>query len=225
MSPKHTYDGRRFKAVIFDLDGTLIDSKEDLASATNRVLCARGYAAWPVEQYGIFMGHGLRALTEQALPEASRTDEEIDLCHALILEDYGRNSMVRTRLYEGVDKVLDYLAGAGVRMGVLTNKPHAIACGIAAGLFGAWRFDFVQGGQEGLPLKPEPDGVHRFCRQVQAEPAETLFVGDSEVDVMTAANAGVRCLGVGWGFRGRRELEEAGAWRVIDEAGEMMEFF
>ena len=212
----------RFKAVIFDLDGTLIDSKEDLGLATNRVLCGRGYAAWPVEQYGIFMGHGLRALTEQALPEASRTDEEIDRCHALILEDYGRNCMVKTRLYAGIDKVLDHLAEKGVRMGVLTNKPHAIACRIVEGLLGAWHFDFVQGGQEGLPLKPEPDGVHRFCRQVQVEPGETLFVGDSDVDVMTASNAGLCCLGVSWGFRGRRELEEAGAWRVIDKAEEMI---
>ncbi|MDE7102201.1 MAG: HAD family hydrolase [Bacteroidales bacterium] len=212
----------RFKAVIFDLDGTLIDSKEDLGLATNRVLCGRGYAAWPVEQYGIFMGHGLRALTEQALPEASRTNEEIDRCHALILEDYGRNCMVKTRLYAGIDKVLDHLAEKGVRMGVLTNKPHAIACRIVEGLLGAWHFDFVQGGQEGLPLKPEPDGVHRFCRQVQVEPEETLFVGDSDVDVMTASNAGLCCLGVSWGFRGRRELEEAGAWRVIDKAEEMI---
>ena len=208
--------------MIFDLDGTLIDSKEDLGLATNRVLCGRGYAAWPVEQYGIFMGHGLRALTEQALPEASRTDEEIDRCHALILEDYGRNCMVKTRLYAGIDKVLDHLAEKGVRMGVLTNKPHAIACRIVEGLLGAWHFDFVQGGQEGLPLKPEPDGVHRFCRQVQVEPGETLFVGDSDVDVMTASNAGLCCLGVSWGFRGRRELEEAGAWRVIDKAEEMI---
>ncbi|MDE7338872.1 MAG: HAD-IA family hydrolase [Bacteroidales bacterium] len=215
----------RFKAVIFDLDGTLIDSKEDLGLATNRVLCGRGYAAWPVEQYGIFMGHGLRALTEQALPEASRTDEEIDRCHALILEDYGRNCMVKTRLYAGIDKVLDHLAEKGVRMGVLTNKPHAIACRIVEGLLGAWHFDFVQGGQEGLPLKPEPDGVHRFCRQVQVEPEETLFVGDSDVDVMTASNAGLCCLGVSWGFRGRRELEEAGAWRVIDKAEEMIGLF
>lgn len=215
----------RFKAVIFDLDGTLIDSKEDLGMATNRVLCARGYAAWPVEQYGIFMGHGLRALTEQALPEASRTDEEIDRCHALILEDYGRNCMVKTRLYAGIDKVLDYLSQTGVRMAVLTNKPHAIACKIVEGLLGAWHFDFVQGGQEGLPLKPEPDGVHRFCQQVQVEPRETLFVGDSDVDVMTASNAGLCCLGVSWGFRGRRELEEAGAWRVIDRAEEMIGLF
>lgn len=215
----------RFKAVIFDLDGTLIDSKEDLGMATNRVLCARGYAAWPVEQYGIFMGHGLRALTEQALPEASRTDEEIDRCHALILEDYGRNCMVKTRLYAGIDKVLDYLSQTGVRMAVLTNKPHAIACRIVEGLLGAWHFDFVQGGQEGLPLKPEPDGVHRFCQQVQVEPRETLFVGDSDVDVMTASNAGLCCLGVSWGFRGRRELEEAGAWRVIDRAEEMIGLF
>lgn len=215
----------RFKAVIFDLDGTLIDSKEDLGMATNRVLCARGYAAWPVEQYGIFMGHGLRALTEQALPEASRTDEEIDRCHALILEDYGRNCMVKTRLYAGIDKVLDHLSQTGVRMAVLTNKPHAIACKIVEGLLGAWHFDFVQGGQEGLPLKPEPDGVHRFCTQVQVEPQETLFVGDSDVDVMTASNAGLCCLGVSWGFRGRRELEEAGAWRVIDKAEEIIELF
>lgn len=211
----------RFKAVIFDLDGTLIDSKEDLALATNRVLSGRGYAAWPVEQYGIFMGHGLRALTEQALPEASRTDEEIDRCHALILEDYGRNCMVRTRLYAGIDKVLDYLTETGVYKAVLTNKPHAIASKIIEGLFGAWRFDFVRGGQEGRPLKPEPDGVYDFCRQVGVEPGETLFVGDSDVDVMTASNAGLRCLGVSWGFRGRRELEEAGAWRVIDKAEEM----
>lgn len=215
----------RFKAVIFDLDGTLIDSKEDLGMATNRVLGSRGYAAWPVEQYGIFMGHGLRALTEQALPEASRTDEEIDRCHALILEDYGRNCMVKTRLYAGIDKVLDYLSQTGVRMAVLTNKPHAIACKIVEGLLGAWHFDFVQGGQEGLPLKPEPDGVHRFCQQVQVEPRETLFVGDSDVDVMTASNAGLCCLGVSWGFRGRRELEEAGAWRVIDRAEEMIGLF
>lgn len=212
----------RFKAVIFDLDGTLIDSKEDLALAANHVLASRGYAVWPVEQYKIFMGHGLRALTEQALPEASRTDAEIDLCHDLILKDYGSNCMVKTRLYEGIDEVLDYLTGQGICKAVLTNKPHAIACRIMEGLFGAWNFDSVQGGQEGLPLKPDPEGVHRFCRQVNVKPEETLFVGDSDVDVMTALHAGMRCLGVSWGFRGRGELEEAGAWKVIDKAGEMI---
>lgn len=214
-----------FDAVIFDLDGTLIDSKEDLADAANRTLRAEGFPQWPVEQYGLFLGRGIRNLVLNALPEDRRDEETVDRCRDLILADYGKNYRVKTRLYPGIAQVLDFLSENGVKMAVLSNKPHEITCRIMDELFAAWHFEAVMGAGTGLPMKPDPEAVFFICRKMGVRPGNVLYVGDSDVDMLTAFNAGVKSLGVSWGFRGRGELEEAGAWRIVDRAEEVPAVF
>lgn len=214
-----------FDAVIFDLDGTLIDSKEDLADATNRTLRAQGFPQWPVEQYGLFLGRGIRNLVMNALPEDRRDAETIDRCRDLTLADYGKNYRVKTRLYPGIASVLDFLSGNAVKMAVLSNKPHRITCRIIDELFAAWHFEKVIGAGSGCPMKPDPEAVFLICRELGVTSDRVLYVGDSDVDMLTASNAGVRSLGVSWGFRGRGELEEAGAWRIVDRAEEIPAVF
>ena len=182
-----------FKAVIFDLDGTLIDSKEDLADATNRMLAAEGYPLWPVEQYGLFLGKGIRNLVCCALPPDKREDSVIDRCRDLTLADYARNCIVKTR-------------------------PHEVVLTIMDRLFGRWHFVRAVGAGAGLPMKPDPEAVAVLCREMGVSASEVLYVGDSDVDMFTARAAGVKALGVEWGFRGREELERSGAWQIAGRA-------
>lgn len=207
-----------FKAVIFDLDGTLIDSKEDLADATNRMLAAEGYPLWPVEQYGLFLGKGIRNLVCCALPPDKREDSVIDRCRDLTLADYARNCIVKTRLYPGIAQVLDTLSASGVKMAVLSNKPHEVVLTIMDRLFGRWHFVRAVGAGAGLPMKPDPEAVAVLCREMGVSASEVLYVGDSDVDMFTARAAGVKALGVEWGFRGREELERSGAWQIAGRA-------
>lgn len=211
------------KGVIFDLDGTLIDSKEDLADATNRTLAEEGFPVWPVESYGLFLGRGIRNLVWNALPENGRDEATVERCREKILADYGKNYAVKTRLYEGIAPMLSELERQGVKLGLLSNKPDSITRKIMDGLFSAWSFDCVLGAGTAFPLKPEPAAVYHICRTLGLKAQEVLLVGDSEVDMQTASNAGLRAVGVSWGFRTREELVSGGAWKIVDRAEEINE--
>lgn len=209
------------RGVIFDLDGTLIDSKEDLADSTNRVLRGEGFPEWPLESYGLFLGRGIRNLVWNALPESQRNEETIERCREKIMADYGERYAVKTRLYDGIGLLLSNLKRQGVKTGVLSNKPDSITCKIMDRLFSEWPFDCVLGAGTELPMKPEPDAVFHICRQFGLLPEEVILIGDSDVDMQTAANAGIRGIGVSWGFRSREELCRTGAWKIVDRAEEI----
>ena len=134
-------DSLPVKAVIFDLDGTLIDSKEDLADATNRTLAEEGFPVWPVSQYGLFLGRGLRNLVWNALPEEKRDDATVERCRDKILADYGKNYLVKTTMYPGIADLLDALTARHIRLCVLSNKPDVVTKKIIAELFAPWKFD------------------------------------------------------------------------------------
>lgn len=207
------------KAVIFDLDGTLLDTLADLANASNRALERLGYPTHPVEAYRMFVGDGARKLCERMLPAQARTDGEIEQARRLFDLEYQGHLFDCTRPYPGIEELLDALQGQGILLGVVSNKPDAFVQAIVRRYFPN-RFPAVAG-QQGGRVKPDPSGVNEVLRRFSLSPEQTLYVGDSGVDMQTAKNARTHSCGVSWGFRGREELEQAGAEFVIDHPLEL----
>jgi phosphoglycolate phosphatase len=214
-----------WRAILFDLDGTLIDTLDDLADATNRVLAAQGYPPHPVDAYRYFVGDGARRLIERALPETARTPANIDDCLAAFREDYGINWHVKTQPYPGIPALLDGLVVRGIHLGVLSNKPHQNVVDLVSTLLGPWSFDQVFGQREGVPSKPNPQGALEVARALQVNPAEVVFLGDSGVDMLTAAAAGMYPAGALWGFRAADELLSAGAQVLLPDPLAVLDLF
>lgn len=200
-----------FRAVVFDLDGTLLDTLDDIAAACNRVLARHGFATHAAGDYRAFVGEGAQRLIEQALPADARGPERVAACLAGYVADYGANWKVATRPYPGVAALLDALVLRGVRRAVLSNKPHAITGLCVAELLAPWTFDAVLGTDGSLPRKPDPAGALRIASELGLAPSEFLYLGDSGIDMRTARAAGMFPCGALWGFRSRAELEESGA--------------
>lgn len=208
----------KFKAVIFDLDGTLIDSKEDLAIATNTILEQEGFRTWPVESYSLFLGKGIRNLVWNALPEDQRDETTIERCREKILAYYSEHYWDKTYMYPGIPQLLTTLVSWGIKLCVLSNKPHEMTLKIIGNPFSPWPFAHVIGAGTEFPMKPEPDAIFHMCQQMGLKTEEVLYVGDSDVDMFTAQRAEMKSVGVCWGFRSRNELIEAGAWKLAEKA-------
>ncbi|MEW5774852.1 MAG: HAD hydrolase-like protein [Thermodesulfobacteriota bacterium] len=213
----------RFAAVIFDLDGTLLDSLEDLADSVNAVLAERGMPVHPVAAFRRFVGDGVVNLVRRAAPAGLSDAELQDLVRAGRAE-YGRRWDAKSRPYPGVPAMLDALAGAGVRLALLSNKPDDFTRRIAGRFYAAWPLDPARGARDGAPLKPDPAAALELAREMGFAPGEILFAGDSDVDVRTARNAGMFAAGVLWGFRGADELAAAGADRLFAGPEELASF-
>lgn len=209
----------KYKAVLFDMDGTLLDTLADMAAAVNHILSVHGYSLRTVEEVRAFVGNGARKLMERALPP----DVTGDAFEALLEEyrqRYEAHACVRTAPYPGVPAVLAALHRAGVRCAVVSNKPDGATRELAARFFpGLPAF----GQQDGIPAKPAPDMVYHALAELGVEASAAAYVGDSEVDVALARNAGLPLIAVSWGFRGREALEEAGAALVVDDAATLLE--
>lgn len=198
------------KAVIFDLDGTLVNTIDDLAAATNQALQKHGFPPKPLADFPMMVGNGIRKLLERALGEAC-TPDVLDTVQRDFLEIYDQNCMNLSAPYAGMEEVVRRLKTDGWRLMVVTNKPQAQAEKIARYYFGGDTFVSIYGNLEGRPAKPDPLTVHMAMQDAGCTAEETWFVGDSNVDVQTAHNAGLRCIGAVWGFRGEDELKRAGA--------------
>ena len=209
----------KYKAVLFDMDGTLLDTLADMAAAVNHILSAHGYPLRTEEEVRAFVGNGARKLMERALPP----DVTGDAFEALLEEYrqwYEAHACVRTAPYPGVPAVLAALHRAGVRCAVVSNKPDGATRELAARFFpGLPAF----GQRDGIPAKPAPDMVYHALAELCVEASAAAYVGDSEVDVALARNAGLPLVAVSWGFRGREALEEAGAALVVDDAATLLE--
>ena len=206
----------RFEAAIFDLDGTLIDTLEDLSDALNRVLRRHGY---PTRGYGEcrrLIGHGIRQLVTDALPAVARAEATIDACCEEMLTDYGAHCLVKTRPYDGVDELVRRLRERRLPLAVYSNKADVFTQRLVTALFPAGAFVVVRGAGPDLPLKPDPRGALLVARRLAAEPAATAYVGDSGIDMTTATRAGMIAVGVTWGFRSREELLDNGAVVLLD---------
>lgn len=212
----------RYKAVLFDLDGTLLDTLDDLADAGNEVLRAMGCAQHPTSAYRYFVGSGLATLVERMLPEDRRDPEHRAAAQAAFERIYSRNWNRRTAPYPGIAPMLDQLAGRGLPMAILSNKPDAFTRLCVARLLAPWRFDPVFGQRPGVAKKPDPAGALEVASHLSLDPREILYMGDSAVDMHTARAAGMDAVGVLWGFRSEEELKEAGADRLIASPGELL---
>ncbi|WP_319588368.1 HAD family hydrolase [uncultured Desulfobulbus sp.] len=212
----------RYQAVLFDLDGTLLDTLEDLAAAANRVLAARGLPVHPVDAFRTFVGDGLKTLVERILPENQRSTERILELVASFEEEYAQSWHERSAPYPGIAGLLDRLTAQGLRLSILSNKPDPFTRLCVQQLLPHWTFDPLLGQRPGVPKKPDPSAALEVARLLGLMPAEILYVGDSGVDMRTALSAGMEAVGVLWGFRTADELRQAGAHHLIAQPEELL---
>lgn len=199
------------KAVIFDLDGTLLNTLEDLWISTNFALSQFGYPEHTLDEIKNFVGNGVRKLIERAVP---KNCENIEECLAVFKEYYEKNMYKNTACYNSIEMILKDLKNQGVKIGVVSNKFDLAVKELCEKYF-AELIDIAIGQNEEIPPKPAPFGVLKAIEELGSDKNSTIYVGDSEVDVETAKNAGIPCIGVTWGFRSRTQLE--GADFIIDE--------
>jgi phosphoglycolate phosphatase len=212
----------KFDAVLFDLDGTLLDTLRDIGEACNRVLVERGYPPHPIEAYRYLVGDGARVLWSRALPEGQRDDATIDGCLAAYIEEYARGWNVHTQPYAGVGEMLDALVRRGLKLAVLSNKPHPFTVQCVETFLSRWQFHAVRGQGEQFPRKPDPASALHVAARLGTSPQRICYVGDTGTDMQTATAAEMYAVGVLWGFRERGELEAHGAKRVIARPHELL---
>ena len=212
-----------YQTVIFDLDGTLLDTIQDLADAGNWVCRRNGWPEHSVEEFKQMVGGGIPDLVKRFSPEGSRSSLLLACTIAKFTEYYGAHNMDKTRPYDGIPELLARLGERGVTLAVYSNKADGFSREIVEHYFPGV-FQLVRGHIKGTPVKPDPAGIHAVLQELAADPAQTLFVGDSNVDVYTGHNGGLTVCGVTWGFRGRQELESAGADRLADTPAELGDY-
>ena len=213
---------KKYKTVIFDLDGTLLDTLEDLCDSTNFALASFGYPERTLEEVRSFVGNGIGKLIERALP---RGLENAD--YNAVLErfkaHYGENCNNKTKAYEGIYELLNALKSNDIGIAVVSNKVDSAVRELCERYFGGF-FTIAIGEKENIRRKPAPDSVFAAMEKLGAVPASTVYVGDSEVDVQTAKNVGVDLIAVSWGFREREELRKLGDFPIAKTATELLNF-
>lgn len=212
----------RYKAVVFDLDGTLLDTLEDLAVAANSVLRSKSYPEHSLDEYRYHVGDGVAMLFERALPPEARSPQIIAECVAAMRIAYAGQWNVNSRPYAGISEMLNGLLQRGVVLTVLSNKQHDFAGQCVSTLLPEWPFQIVLGQREGIPRKPDPAGVIEIMNALRLRADEVLYVGDTNVDMETACRAGVRAVGAAWGFRPVEELKASGATNIIQHPTELL---
>ncbi len=213
----------KYKVILFDLDGTLLDTLEDLAEAVNEALRRRGFPLHTTEEYRKMVGHGVRNLVTVALPEAFRTDEAfIDSCLADFKAYYTEHIDVHTRPYPGIPELLSRLHGSGSRIAVASNKFQEGTERLIAEFFPGIPFVAILGNRPGYPLKPDPEIVGEVLRKADASPADAILVGDSSTDMLTARNGGIRSIAVTWGYRPMTATPEYPAVSSVEELAALL---
>lgn len=216
---------RKYGAVIFDLDGTLLDTLADLAGSMNQVLHQLGLPEHPPEAYRYFVGDGMVNLARRALPTAERRDEIVGAAVAALREAYGRRWRRMTAPYPGISELLRTLDQQNLPLGVLSNKPDELTQVMVRAYFPDIAFAGVTGAQPSLPLKPDPAGARALAREFGLPPAAMVLVGDSGVDMQTARAAGMQAVGALWGFRPEAELRAAGAHTLVQAPADLLGLF
>ncbi|MBR2945455.1 MAG: HAD family hydrolase [Bacteroidaceae bacterium] len=209
------------KLVIFDLDGTLLDTIADLAAAANHALQKAGFPVYDTETIRTFVGNGISKLLERALPEWARTAENVARLRTDFVPYYDAHNAEQSKPYPGVAALLLRLQERGMMLAVASNKYQAATEKLVAHYFPAIRFVKVMGQREGVPVKPDPTIVFDIMEAAGVGKEDVLYVGDSGVDMQTAHNAGVDAVAVSWGFRPRTELEAFRPLAIIDRAEEL----
>lgn len=214
----------KYNAVIFDLDGTLLDSIEDLADSMNAVLKTLNFPAYDIEEYKYFVGDGMRQLVIRTIPEEKRKDKDfVDKCLAMMNDEYNRRWDKKTRPYEGIPELLAQLEKRNIKKAVLSNKPHEFTNVIVKTLLGNWDFELIYGQRDNIPRKPNPMGALEIAKEFGVAPNKILYLGDTNTDMQTACSAGMYPVGALWGFRKADELLENGAKTLIKKPLELIE--
>lgn len=209
-----------FKAAIFDLDGTLVNTLDDLAFAMNEMLKHFGYPERSKKEIEGFIGNGQRMFVTRSLPEYARSEENIDLCTQYYAKKYSENLVRYSKAYAGIPEALANMKKAGMKLAVLSNKSDIHVQKIIGELFGDDFFDLVLGAGH-FAIKPDPEAVLYISERLGVKPCDSAFIGDSDVDIKTAHSAGMTAVWVSWGFQSRDILTSAGQYKVADSAEEL----
>jgi phosphoglycolate phosphatase len=222
---------KKIQGIIFDLDGTLLYTLEDIADAENAALAELGLPPLSVEKYRWIVGGGADDIARRLLPESMHSSDGINGFVDRFRSHYMQNWHVKTRLYPGISDLLNILQDKGVRLAILSNKPEEFTLKIVDHFFPDWQgrtkqqvFTHVIGQRKGFPVKPKPDFALEIARDWQIMPGNIAFTGDSDIDIVTAKNAGMLSVGAVWGFRGRDELVLAGADILLQHPLELVQY-
>ncbi len=216
----HTY-----KCILFDLDGTLLDSLDDLALSMNSVLTHLGFPAHEISAYRYFVGDGMETLVRRALPPDKLHDAIISQCLSAMQQKYGEQWHRTTRPYPGIPELLDGLDALSIPKVILTNKPHAFTLQIVDRLLADWKFDRIAGARPEIPKKPDPAGALLLATEMGIKPENFVYLGDTNTDMQTACAANMFPVGALWGFRTAAELKKNGAKDLAADPLEILRYF
>ena len=204
----------KYKAILFDLDGTLLNTLDDLGDSMNNVLSQLNYPTHPIDAYKYFVGDGIEILVKRALPEDCNNlvfEKACDLMKA----EYEKNCENKTDVYDGIAELLEFLQEVGIKKTILTNKPDDTAHKVVDKYFSKYNFDVVIGARNNVPKKPNPKTAFEIAERLNLKCSQFLYLGDTNIDMQTASSAGMFPIGVLWGFRQADELIESGAKILI----------
>lgn len=213
------------KGVIFDLDGTLANSIEDIADSMNQVLEENNFPTHDYATYKTFVGRGVRTLVEKSLPLENRDAKEIEKNFDRMMQIYDENCIVKTCLYPGIKDLLDALSERGIKISVFSNKANELTQKVVKVLLADWKLEYVLGAGGDIPRKPDPKGAILISEKMGIDPSELMYIGDSGVDMATAQNSGMHAVGVLWGFRDMEELLTNGAQTILEKPMDLMSSF
>ena len=212
------------RLVIFDLDGTLLNTIADLGTATNYALQQFGYVVHDIDAYRFMVGNGINKLFERALPEGERTAENVLKIRGAFVPYYDRHNADFTLPYDGIEALLEALESKGFKLAVASNKYQAATSKLVDKFFGFERFAAVYGQRDEIPSKPSPAVIETIIGKTGVSKENVIYIGDSDVDMQTGKNANVKTIGVSWGFRPRKELENYHPYAIADTPCEIMDY-
>jgi phosphoglycolate phosphatase len=212
----------KFKAVLFDLDGTLLDTIDDLADSMNNVLEQLGFPTHNVDQYKYFVGDGMLNLVKRALPKDKVDEDTVNRCFMEMRNEYDMSWANKTKLYNGITELLNGLTAKNMKLAILSNKPNDFTKTVVEKYLSAWHFDAIFGERSNIPKKPHPSGAFEIAELLKLKTGDFLYLGDTNVDMKTANSAGMYAVGASWGFRTIDELIEAGAKEIIHHPVELL---
>ena len=214
--------GAKFQAVMFDLDGTLLDTLADIANATNAALTKLGFPTHPQEAYRYFLGGGRDCLVRSTVPQSCHDSETLKKCGDAITQEYRSCWDQNTRAYRGIPELLTELDNRGIVKVVLSNKPHDFTTMTVDKLLSGFSFEIVHGAKPGIPVKPDPTSAILIAEQLDIPPEQFIYLGDTDTDMQTANAAGMFAAGVLWGFRTAEELLTNGAQALLQTPQEVL---
>jgi len=214
----------KHKAILFDLDGTLLDTIEDIADSMNQVLSRFGFSGHEPEAYKYFVGEGVESMVRKVLPEKSLEEELVARCVVAMREEYGRRWNNKTRPYLGIPELLDALSQRGFPLAILSNKPHDFTQLVVAKQLPRWSFKVVFGARSTVPKKPDPTAALEIADIMHLAPDLFLYLGDTSTDMKTAVAAGMFPLGALWGFRSAQELRTHGAQALLEKPLDVLHY-